>query len=280
MKRLALQIFFSFISMFMFFPLSGQEIPYTWKPSYLPQSAIHSQVPVPAGFFRTTYPAHTFSHWLRSLPVDTTDSVVHLFNGERKRNQQAHAYILDIPVGSRDLQQCADAVMRLKAEYQFSQNMQEAIHFTFTNGEQATYTSWEAGYRPKISGNRISWQKTAKPDGSYKNFLRYMNIVFSYAGTWSFSQECSPIPLSEAKIGDIFIQGGFPGHAVIIVDEAVNVRGEKIFLLAQSYMPAQQIHILKNPQTPSLSPWYSFQEATLTTPEWSFPEESLKRIQW
>lgn len=88
------------------------------------------------------------------------------------------------------------------------------------------------------------------------------------------------IPLSELSVGDVFIQGGSPGHAVIIVDMAVNKNtGEKLFLLAQSYMPAQEIQVLKNPNNSSNSPWYStsfVQE--LMTPEWTFRVTDLKRF--
>ena len=58
------------------------------------------------------------------------------------------------------------------------------------------------------------------------------------------------------KIGDVFIKGGSPGHAVTIVDIAINPKtNKKVFLLAQSYMPAQEIKILKNPNNSELSPW-------------------------
>ena len=54
--------------------------------------------------------------------------------------------------------------------------------------------------------------------------------------------------VEDIEIGDVFIQTGNPyGHAIIIVDVAINKNKEKIFMLAQSYMPAQEIHILKNP---------------------------------
>jgi hypothetical protein len=88
------------------------------------------------------------------------------------------------------------------------------------------------------------------------------------------------IPLSELSVGDVFIQGGLPGHAVIIVDMAVNKNtGEKLFLLAQSYMPAQEIQILKNPNNSSISPWYTASFTTeIFTPEWTFRETDLKRF--
>ncbi len=78
------------------------------------------------------------------------------------------------------------------------------------------------------------------------------------------------------EIGDVFIQGGSPGHAVIVVDLVVNsTTGEKRFLLAQSYMPAQDIHVLKNPN--STDSWYSMSEV-IETPEWTFRSSDLKRF--
>lgn len=44
---------------------------------------------------------------------------VKLFNGNLKRNQQAHFGILNIDVGKKDLQQCADAVCVLELNIYF-----------------------------------------------------------------------------------------------------------------------------------------------------------------
>lgn len=52
-----------------------------------------------------------------------------------------------------------------------------------------------------------------------------------------------------------------------------------VFLLAQSFMPAQDIHILKNPISGNLSPWYKLEETkSLVTPEWTFTYSNLKRF--
>lgn len=96
-----------------------------------------------------------------------------------------------------------------------------------------------------------------------------------------YPKELKKVPLEEIKIGDVLIEGGSPGHCVIVVDMAENKdTGEKIFLLAQSYMPAQDIHILKNSKKGDGNPWYStdFGE-TLITPEWEFNREDLKRFE-
>ena len=54
--------------------------------------------------------------------------------------------------------------------------------------------------------------------------------------------------------------------------------GKKIFLLAQSYMPAQDIHVLVNPMDENLSPWYEVNEENkILTPEYLFYRNELKR---
>ena len=105
-------------------------------------------------------------------------------------------------------------------------------------------------------------------------------MVFAYAGTLSLAKELNTVSVGEMKIGDVFIQGGSPGHAVIVVDMAENITtGKKVFMLAQSYMPAQDIHVLKNPDNRKISPWYGvdFGEE-LNTPEWKFFKKDLKRF--
>ena len=86
--------------------------------------------------------------------------------------------------------------------------------------------------------------------------------------------------VNKMQVGDVFIKGGFPGHAVIVVDMAINEEtGKKLFLLAQSYMPAQDIHILKNPANSRLSPWYELDFGeVLYTPEWTFDRDDLRRF--
>jgi len=55
--------------------------------------------------------------------------------------------------------------------------------------------------------------------------------------------------------------------------------GERVFLLVQSYMPAQEIHVLKNPADAGLSPWCRIPtDGPLRTPEWTFRMDELKRF--
>ncbi|MEM8908074.1 MAG: DUF4846 domain-containing protein, partial [Bacteroidota bacterium] len=223
---------------------------------------------------------HSFASWLRHLPLKPEGTAVHHFDGSLKANQQVHARVVNIETGNIDLQQCADAVMRLKAEYHYSLGDYQKIHFNFTSGDRVSFEDWRRGRRPSIKGNRVVFSPLGnQEDNSYHNFQRYLRQIFSYAGTASLAKEMQAIRLADLQAGDVFIQGGYPGHAVIVLDLVENAKGERLFLLAQSYMPAQDMHLLKNLQAPKQSPWYALDfGAQLQSPEWTFEREDLKRF--
>jgi hypothetical protein len=244
------------------------------------ENTIQQRFQLPQGFVREEESKTSFDYFLRNLPLKPLGSNVLYFDGTTKPNRNVYEAVVDLPIGKQDLHQCADAVMRLRADYFYSQKQYDKIHFNFTNGFRADFSKWAAGYRIAIKGNKTSWIKTAKPSNSYETYWKYLEKVFMYAGTASLEKELKPINALDIKIGDVFIKGGFPGHAVIVVDMAVNPKNnQKIMLLAQSYMPAQELQILKNPNNSSLSPWYAVDFGTsLQTPEWTFSSSQLKRF--
>ena len=107
-----------------------------------------------------------------------------------------------------------------------------------------------------------------------------MDQIFMYAGTVSLSQELVPMSADDIKIGDIFIVGGHPGHAMVIVDLAEDRLGNKAILVAQSYMPAQDIHIVTNLNNRQTTPWYIINHKTqhISFPEFYFTMDQIKRF--
>jgi poly-gamma-glutamate synthesis protein (capsule biosynthesis protein) len=201
-----------------------------------------------------------------------------LYNGQPKFNQNNYVAIFDLSLGDKDLQQCADSLMRVYAEYYWSLQAYDKIAYHLTNGFYMEYSKWREGYRIQVDGNDVSWVKSASYDDSYEEFLRYLNMVFAYAGTLSLSSECEKITVEELLPGDLFLKAGSPGHCVLVVDIATDPEGNRCYLLAQGYMPAQDFHVLKNPLHPE-DPWYYASEMSfpLDTPEWQFIEGSSAR---
>ncbi len=246
------------------------------------QNTIQTRFAVPDGYVRTNESENSFANYLRHLPLKPYGSQVKYYDGTIKNKLNVYDAVIDLPIGNKDLHQCADAVMRLRADFFYQNKQYDNIHFKFTNGFNVPYNKWREGYRIKAKGNKTSWVKTAKPSDSKEEYWKYLEIIFNYAGTSSLEKELKSVLFSNIQIGDVFIKGGFPGHAVIVVDMAVNLKNnQKLFLLAQSYMPAQELQIVLNPRISSNNRvcWYSSSiETNLETPEWSFKTSQLKRF--
>jgi Domain of unknown function (4846) len=236
-------------------------------------------IPTPKGYARIPVEENAMGDWLRKTRLKK-DGRVYLYDGRVKNNQTAQFAVLDIPVGSKDLQQCADAILRLKAEYLFSRYLIDSIHFKATDGTDLSFARWLKGERYKLIGGRLLPYTTHRSLNNQRVQLdEFLEVVFSYCGTYSLRKETRSVKdLAEIAIGDIFIRAGSPGHAIVVVDVAVNQQGEKIFMLAQSYMPAQDIHIIKNPMDEPINPWYRANAGRrLVTPEWVFNWNQLRR---
>ena len=238
---------------------------------------IEKRFKTPDGFVRVAVPLGSFAEYLRGPPLKPDGSPVLYFDGRTKANYGVYEAVVAVDVGPRDLQQCADAVMRLRAEYLFKNGRFDEIVFYFANGFKADFKTWMEGYRIVVEDNRSRWVKSAVPSGAYQDFRKYLDMVFAYANTVSLAKQMVPVEISKMTIGDVLID---QGHAVIVVDMAENrSTGEKVFMIAQSYMPAQDIQVLKNPNDLHLSPWYSLDcGETLRTPEWTFTRKDLRRF--
>jgi hypothetical protein len=148
--------------------------------------------------------------------------------------------------------------MRLRADYLFSQKRFDEIEFLYVSGKKLNYLSYLEGKTPNAD-----------------NLWSYLCVVFSYANTYSLNKQLKSKSTNDLEIGNVFIIGGFPGHVVIVVDKCRNAKGEVKFMLAQSYMPAQDIQILVGDHKES--PWYdlNFGEI-LNTPEFQFSKNDFK----
>lgn len=253
---------------------------YPWLATYDPAQAIRNRIPSPPGMRRVQTQPGSFARWLRWLPLRPGRPAVRLFDGREKSNQSAHIAVVDLDVPPRNLQQCADSIIRLRAEYLYAHRRQDEISFHFTSGDLAEFSRWSQGYRPSVAGRNVTWRRTGAAGAAHADLARYLTSVFMYAGTLSLAKELRKADIRNVAIGDVFIRGGSPGHAVIVVDVAAGATGTgRAFILAQGFMPAQEMHILRNPASPNGPPWFPANPDTaLVTPEYTFSADSLKRF--
>jgi len=236
------------------YPPPGQPTPTNPYPTI-------GDIPTPPGFHRVPAGSDEFVGFLRRLRLKK-DRTVYLYNGLPKQNQDAQFAVLDLSIGHEDLQQCADAVMRLRAEYLYAHHDLTDITFYTEQGVRLNFKEWAEIHH----------------DAGRTSFDRYLDKVFSWCSTRTLQKALNPKPFGRLTGGDVLIHAGSPGHAMLVIDVAEDNQGHRIYLLAQGYMPAQDIHIVKDPTEPTLSPWYTADRAgsVLETPEYTFSTNELR----
>ncbi len=226
------------------------------------KTTIEDRFIAPQGYTTIVSKSNSFSEYLEKLRLKPIDAKVKYFDGDEKTNFGVYCSVVDMDIDAQDLQQCADAVMRLRGEYLYEQKRLSDIHFNFVSDGKPRY-----------------FKEYANGDYSYIKFRKYMRYIFSYANTASLHDELPTRKWDQMQIGDVFVQKKNPyGHAVIVVNMAKDKDGNKVFMLAQSYMPAQETQILVNPKNAEISPWYKLKEGEVKTPEWTFTTSDLKHF--
>ena len=61
--------------------------------------------------------------------------------------------VLNIDIGKKDLIQCADAAMKLRADYLFEKKRYDQIKFIATSGDEISFERWLKGVRWKEQGS-------------------------------------------------------------------------------------------------------------------------------
>lgn len=262
---------------------SSGQTPVPTERSFICESGttLEERFELPAGYHFEKREHGTLTAFLREYPLKKAGKPVLLYDGREKGNQSAHAAVFKLPIEKEDLQQCADSVMRVYAEYFWETKQYEKISFSFGSGFQADYSKWRQGYTIQVNGDTARWVPSSSSDVSYDSFKKYLRLVFAYAGTATMEGESEKIARKDIQVGDVFLKGGSPGHVVMVVSLCERGDGAKAFLLAQGYMPAQEFHVLKNPRHEN-DPWYYEEEVTypFETPEYTFGKGSLRRLKY
>lgn len=200
--------------------------------------AVIGDIPVPRGYHRVAETGNSAAEFMRSLPLKERGSKLMLYTGGESRLQSLNYAVVDLPLLS-NYEQCADVCMRLRAEYLYNTGQYGKIHFQDVNGKTLRY-----------NGGR-----------DRKAFEKYLRNLYGVASTFSLSREMKHRRIADMRIGDVFVYaapaGQKYGHAVMVVDIAVNDRGQTVFMLAEGNTPARSIHVIRNFKRFSRTPWMS-----------------------
>ncbi len=252
------------------------------KPSYINKEGltVKSRVKIPEGYTREVYSEGSFQEYIRDYELKPFGAKVINYDGSHYFNQIGHFGVLEVSVPENGLQQCADALIRIRSEYFWNINQKDKIGFNFTSGHYCSWSKYAEGYRPKINDNKVTFHKTARANHSKENFYKYLNLIYMYSGTISLFSELPKInSVDKLQAGDMLIVGGSPGHVVMIADVIKNEAGEKRFLLFQGNTPAQSVHLLKNLEDTSMSPWYNLElGAQIDIPGYTFYDSKFIRF--
>ena len=131
----------------------------------------------------------------------------------------------------------------------------------------------------KYSGTEVKYDG----EESRESFEKYLRNVFNVANTSSLNKEMEIRFLSDIQPGDVFV---YPapnrntyGHAIMVADVAQNPSsGSKAIMLVEGIIPARSIHIMRNLEDTSFSPWFFINEESdvLTFSFFKFKFSDLK----
>lgn len=256
---------------------------HAWLPllqSTPPTEPISARYDPPTGYRRVEVEPQSFAAWLRKLPIRTDRMEVRSYRDDPLNRPSAG--IVAIDVGERDLMQCADSIIRLHAEYLWAHGRQNEAAYRFTSGDETRWADWVSGERFRIDGSGVMRTKGKPRTASHASYRRWLDLVFTYAGTRSLARDAArPRVDTAVEAGEFYVDAGSPGHAVIVLDVVTNGRGVRLGLLGQGFMPAEDIHVLRSSLAVD-GVWFRLpdrEEEVLPTPSWKpFGANARRRL--
>ena len=211
---------------------------------------LDARFPTPPGYVRVAVTSGSFAEWLRGLPLAAPNTPVLSHAGDTVfAGDDAYvASVVAIDVGAGDLQQSADAVIRLHGEWLWASDQQSAISYKSTTKLDMPFSRWAKGQRLLAAGPNMGWVVKGKPkDPTYNDFRQYIDAVMLWSNNVSLAMRATHVgDPAQLSAGDFFLQTRGKGHAILVLDVAQKPTGERVALLGQSLQsPAQSIHVMR-----------------------------------
>jgi hypothetical protein len=223
-----------------------------------PDATLEARFPAPPGYARVKVEAGSFAEWLRSLPMAAEGTPARSFDGTESlaADDDYLAGVVAIDVGSSDLQQSSDVIVRLHAEYLWSRGERDQISYLSATKLNMPLSRWEKGQRLIPNGANVFWAVKSKPaDVDHAEFRKYLDAIFNWANSTSLSARSARVADPKDLVaGDFFLQSQPPNHVAVVLDLAEKPSGERVALLGQARNPAESIHVVRPGKA---TPWFS-----------------------
>ncbi len=217
--------------------------------------------------------------FMRSLPVKEDGAKTMYYTTSPKENQDAHCAVLDLYLDGNNLQQFASSIMRLYAEYFWTNRDYGSMKFMMVNGFTLDFDKWANGERASFNNNAVQWTAGSEAADDYNALNEYLAMYFAYSDRNALLKSSDKKKIEDIAVGDYFINTD-SGALAMVVDVAEDGKGDKCFLLAAGGNPGQDIEVLNNDAHKNGDPWYYLSEIKdeVKTPEFSFKSRSLYHL--
>lgn len=244
-------------------------------------STLEARFPAPPGYARVAVEARSFAEWLRGLPMASEDTPVKTHAGEitLPAGDDYLAGVVAMDIGSSDLQQSSDVIVRLHAEWLWWRGEKEQISYLSATKLAMPLSRWQKGQRLIPNGANVFWAVKTKPgELDYSEFRRYLDSVFNWANSSSLAlRSVSVSDPKDLRGGDFFLQSTPPSHVAVVLDVAEKPSGERVALLGQA-RKAESIHVVRPGRA---TPWFSVRPPVpvLTPHSKGLSWEDLRRLE-
>lgn len=195
-----------------------------------------STLGLPEGYTREQTETGSYAHFVQHLPV-RLGKQVETVRGMRTYTDMLAVIDLPLLFPNQDLEQCADWAMRLWAAYHRQNDRLDHL------------------YLFNYSGKPVYFKGQSR---SYRSFLQW---AFAYSNSHSLKQGAVRVEANDLRPGDMLVQNetGGIGHVSVILDMCRNAGGNTLYRIGFSYMPAQEMRVLKAPRGYGESGWFTLE---------------------
>jgi hypothetical protein len=259
---------------------------YAWlgdkdRPMPAAKSTLAASVPTPPGYQRVQLEPGSFAAWLRDLPVAAPNTPVVDFRGNEVHpgNDDYVQAVIAIDPGKKNLQQSTDVILRLQAEWLWSQGRRDHTYKSATK-DLLPFQAYSEGKRLLARAGHLYWVKKKDPNepNDRAAFRDYLDVIFTWVNSSAIRMQSDKVDPKDIQPGDFFLQRGKGGYAVVILDIAEKPSGQRVALLGQSLYPAMNIYIARPGRA---TPWFSLRapDPILTAHTKELKWADLRRLQ-